>query len=145
MLARSRIAIDRRERAIVSEFCIVVPLKRRRSPLLPATGVWVTKEEVGGGTESADIRFPVRIGAGISGITLVRPRRYAKAREVAEKVARFLGVVMTDVSTGTAVVRDADSLNLSLREKGAWSWPASPLWASVLAEFRLLFPADARA
>jgi hypothetical protein len=61
--------------------------------------------------------YPVRIEGAEGVIDVEEPRDYSKARRRAEEMAKFLGFGVEDSSSGSKMVREAGTLDMSLRDR----------------------------
>ncbi len=120
MTGRSGLIIDRRQGRVVSWYGLLVPMKRKEYFLDYYDRVSLRKERRSGDKRSYTV-YPVRLEgrAGAEAINLEEPQDYQEARKTAEDVAKFLSLRMEDYSSGSKLVREADRLDETIREKTA--------------------------
>ena len=117
MCVRSGVIIDRQRRTITTWWGLLVPFHKTEHPFSQSHHVTLSREERSAGRSSYEV-FPVRLeGAGTNAITLHEPRDYDKARQLGEEIAKFIHLGMRDRSSGQDVVRDADALDRSIRQR----------------------------
>jgi hypothetical protein len=122
MFGRAGMVLDARARTITKWWGLIVPFKREVISFDNVRIVTITSE-VRRSKNSTYTVYPVRIARGegeedVKGaIDVEEPREYAKARRRAEEVAKFLGFGVRDSSSGTTVVREAGTLDMSLRDR----------------------------
>ena len=63
--------------------------------------------------------FPVILAGGPENIKIDLSRYYTESRQVAEAIARFMGMPLHDMSEGTLVIRQPGCLNESLAERAS--------------------------
>jgi len=116
MFGRAGIDIDSRASTITQWWGLLVPFKRTTTPLDDVSTVTISRE-VRRSKNSTYTVYPIRIAGKDNKIDIEEPRQYAKARRRAEEVAKFLDFGIEDSSTGKTVVREAGTLDMSLRDK----------------------------
>ena len=119
VFGRGGVIIDRRTGLVTKWWGLLVPFSRTHRPLSEFDQVTISRE-VRRSKNSTYTVYPVRL-AGSEGkpIKFEEPRTQATARKTAEELAKFVNVKLVDRSMGTAVVREADELDASLRERKA--------------------------
>ena len=116
MFGRAGIDIDSRSRTITQWWGLLVPFKRTVKSFDDVSTVTISRE-VRRSKNSSYTVYPVRIAGKDNKIDIEEERQYAKARRRAEEVAKFLDFGIEDSSTGKTVVREAGTLDMSLRDK----------------------------
>jgi hypothetical protein len=120
VFGRAGATIDRRRQSLVKWWGLL-GLARRSEYFLPDFSEVALRKEVRKGNNSSYTVYPVclRSEARQDSVTLEEPRDYGAARDLAERVAKLVDKPLADSSSGATVVRQADSLDLSLRD-AAW-------------------------
>ncbi len=116
VFGRSGLILDRRVGMAVKWWGLLVPMKRKEIALDTLTSVSIHKEV---GDSDSPTTYPVAL-AGLAGpkpVQVTNPTDYGEARRHAEQLAKFLGLPVTDTSTGKKVVREAAELDESIRER----------------------------
>ena len=109
--------LDKRAGTVTTWWGMLVPFSRKQYPLSKYDTVML-RREVRRSKNSSYTVYPVRIeGAGAKTVKIEEPRDERKAREAGEEVAKFLGVKLVDRTMGTEVVREAEQLDESIRER----------------------------
>ncbi len=116
MFGRAGVILDARAHTITEWWGLLVPFKREVTSFDVMNIVTITSE-VRRSKNSSYTVYPVRIEGEEGVIDVEDPREYPKARRRAEEIAKFLGLGVTDSSSGTKVVREAGSLDMSLRDR----------------------------
>lgn len=117
MFGRSGVIIDRRQNMVTKWYGILVPMKQTQESIGFYNQLTITRE-IRRGDKSSYTVYPVRlVGAGAEKINIGEPRDYQTARNYAELLAQFLKMTIVDSSSGEKVVREADMLDESIREK----------------------------
>ncbi len=116
MFGRAGLTIDLSARTITRWWGLMVPFKSTTYPLAEASVVAIAREVRRSGKSSYTV-YPVRIKGFEKPIDIEEPRDYVAARRRAEKVAKFLDLGVEDNTTGKRVVREAGTLDESLRER----------------------------
>ena len=91
-------------------------VKSMAIPLAEVRQVTVTKEVRKGKNSSVTV-YPIYLEATDGQKKLVEDQDYQTTRRAAEGLARFIGVPLSDSSTGQAALRQADELNECLRDR----------------------------
>jgi len=118
MFGRSGIIIDIQQDRLIKWWGLLVPMKRKEY-ILDTLSRLTLKKEVRKNDKSTQIVYPIRLESSdqSEGITLEEPGAYPEARELAEDLAKFLDRPLTDYTSGSAVTRDPDRLDETVREK----------------------------
>ena len=117
VFGRAGTIVDRRMGTVTTWWGLLVPFRRKERPLSDFDSVVVSRE-VRRSKNSTYTVYPVRMaGPGEGEVKIEEGRDLNKARAMGEEVAKFLGVKLVDRSMGTTVVREADELDESLRER----------------------------
>jgi len=116
MCVRFGAVLDRQRRVITTWWGLLVPFHKTEHPVSQMHYVTLTREKRG--ARPTYVVFPVRLeGAGANAITLLEPLDYNKARRLAEEIAKFIHLGIRDRSSGEEVVRDAGTLDESIRQR----------------------------
>ena len=116
VFGRSGCVLDTRHGTVTRWWGLLGPWWRRERSLAELDRVTMTRE-VRRSDKSTYTVFPVRLAGNGEAVTLAESRKEETARKLAEDVAKFLGFPLADSSTGAEVVREADSLDASVRER----------------------------
>jgi len=116
ILGRSGTIIDRKTNTLTQWCGLLVPMYRTKRDLGDFGTVRLTRETRGSG-EDARIAFPVRLTGSDGHVVIFEGTDYETTRTDAEDLAKFLGFQVRDESSGTAVVRESDELDESLRDR----------------------------
>ena len=117
MLGRAGIIIDKRHGTVTKWWGILVRCSQKVRPLADFKDVALSKEIRRSKTSTYTV-YPVRLERdGKDRINIGETRDYPKSRAVAEQVAAFVELPVVDSSTGTEVRRQADQLDVSLRDQ----------------------------
>ncbi|MDP6114921.1 MAG: hypothetical protein QGG53_23915 [Planctomycetota bacterium] len=116
MFGRSGKIIDGDNRLLTSWWGLLVPLKRTDYSFDGFQMVCVRKE-VRRSENSSYTCYPVRIESADDSVTVEEPRVYHDARQRGEEVSKLMGLPMEDSTTGESVVREAEHLDESLRDR----------------------------
>ncbi len=121
MFGRAGIVIDKRSRTVTRWWGLLVPFKSETFPVEKVKAVTISREvrtshSSKGGSRSYTV-YPVRLAGAAKPVDVEESRDYEKARHRAEEVAKFLEVGLEDSSTGEKVVREAGTLDESLRDR----------------------------
>ena len=117
VLGRAGKEIDRRAGTVTTWWGLLVPFKSATRPLADFEAVQVTKE-VRRSKNSTYTVFPVRLTASVGkNVSLEESRDAMKARKAGEEAAKFLGFKLIDRSLGETIVREAEELDESLRDR----------------------------
>lgn len=98
---------------------LLVPFKKSVYSFDDFQSVTVCKEVHTGtsGSSGSPTCYPVRIESAGDSVTVEEPRDYHKSRQLAEEVAKLMGLPMQDSTSGEVVVREAEQLDESLRDQ----------------------------
>jgi len=118
MVGRVITRIDRRQRRITVEYKALVTWRRRIEMLGPRARV-VVNREIRRSKNSTRTVYPVRLRNGRKEATIAIGEfsRYQEARQRAERLGAFLNVAVEDSAEGKIVIREAGTLDESLRER----------------------------
>ena len=116
MFGRRDCIIDTRSETISLWWGLLVPLRRDEKALGNFTRVTITKE-IRRTDKSTYTVFPVRLDGADDQVALGEMQDYAKTRELAEQVAKFLELPLSDTSSGAEVVRESGALDEPLRDR----------------------------
>jgi len=117
MFGRAGKRIDRRAGTATTWWGLLVPFRTKTYPLSDFEKVTITRE-VRRSKNSSYTVYPVRTaGASVKSVTIEEPRSEDKARALGEEVAKFLGLPLHDSSTGAVIIRAAEELDESLRDR----------------------------
>ena len=117
---RVGVIVDRQRRSLTTWWGLLVPFFRSRTERSVSQSDFVTlfREERKAGKGEIYVVFPVTLGGrGSDAITIHEPHDHDKARQLAEDLAKFLGFGIRDRSFAEEVVREAGTLDESLRER----------------------------
>ncbi len=123
VFGRAQHRIDRRQAVVESSFTALVTLRRKQIPLGRFRYVWVTREVRSsrgrsGSSRSATV-YPVRLAGDRDRIDWETVSSPERARRSAEELAKFVRLPLHDSSTGTEQIREADTLDESLRGRAS--------------------------
>jgi hypothetical protein len=111
--------LDKRAGTVTTWWGMIVPFSRKTHALSKYDRVTL-RREVRRSKNSTYTVYPVRIeGTGAKTIKIEEPRDERKAREAGEEIGKFLGIKVVDRTMGTEVVREAEELDESIRERVA--------------------------
>ncbi len=116
MFGRSVVDIDSRSRTITKWWGVLVPFKSTTISFDEMRAVSISREKRRSGDSSVTV-FPVRIEGKRGAIDTHQLGEYADARRRAEEVAKFLHFGIEDTTTGKRIIREAETLDMSLRDK----------------------------
>ncbi len=116
MFARAATDIDARSRTVTKWWGLLVPFGSTVTSL-DTMRVVTIKREVQRSDKSTITVYPVRIEGEGEPIGIEVLREHAKARIRAEEVAKFIGFGIEDSSTGEKIIREAGTLDMSLRDR----------------------------
>lgn len=109
--------IDRTAGTITTWWGLLVPMRSKTRPLDEFHEVTM-RREVRRSNKNTRVVYPVRLRARQGAdLTLEELQNEKQARRTAERVAKFLGLPLADTTHGTRIVRQADELDESLRER----------------------------
>lgn len=129
MCVRSGVVVDRQRCTLTAWWGMLVPIAyttaRSFSKPLDVTLSYEVRRGLKNSTYAV---YPVRLeGPGTDAIAIHEPDNYNEARRRAEELAKFLHVGIRDRSEGVEVVREAGTLDLSLRERMRRAGQSVPL------------------
>lgn len=120
VFGRSGIRIDKRLNTARRWWSFLgVIVKSMETPLGMFEAVSLSRENRGD-SDSSKIVFPVKMVGGASEvdpIELAAPTSYEEGRKAAEELSKFLSLPLEDSSAGKTVVRDAEKLDESYRDR----------------------------
>ncbi len=117
MCFRFGVILDRQRRIITTWWGLLVPFHKTEHPFSQMHYVTLSHERRGHGKSRYEV-FPMRLeGADADAITLYEQDDYDKARRLAEEIAKFLHLGIRDRHSGEEVVRDAGTLDESIRQR----------------------------
>lgn len=117
MFGRAGTIIDRRVGTITTWWGLLVPMCSKTRPLNEFSKVTLGRE-VRRSNKRTRVVYPVRlVSAGSANLNLEEPQNVEKARQKAERIAKFVGLPLVDTSHGSPIVRQAHELDESLRER----------------------------
>lgn len=119
VFGRSSLTIDRRRKTVTTWWGALGVGPSTVKPLGEGGQVTVGCESRGSG-KSRHTVYPVRLeGSVAEALEVGAPQDSSEARRQAEEVAKFLGLGMADRSTGVEIVREAGTLDESVRDRNA--------------------------
>ena len=129
MCVRSGVVIDLQRCTITTWRGLLIPIiYGAKHSFSRSHGVTLSYEVRHGAKNSRHAVYPVRLESpGTDAITIHEPGDHDKARRLAEELAKFLRVGVRDRSDGDEVVREAGTLDLSLRERMRRAGRTAPL------------------
>lgn len=113
---RAGLVLDRAAGTATHWWGLLVPFSSTTVPLVSIRGVLIHREERRSKDSSYTV-YPVRLDSSKDRILVREFQDYMAARRCAEEAAKFLNLGIRDVSTGTAVEREAGTLDESLRDQ----------------------------
>ncbi len=117
MCVRFGAILDRQRRVITTWWGLLVPFHKTAHPFSQSHHVTLSREERSYKSVRYKV-FPVKLeGASADTVTFYAPLNYAKARRLAEEIAKFLHLGIRDRSSGEEVVRAASTLDESIRQR----------------------------
>lgn len=116
MFGRAGLTIDLNTKTITTWWGLLVPFSSTTHPLDKAEIVTICRE-VRRSKNSTYTVYPVRIRGFEKPVNIEEPRNYTAARRKAEEIAKFMNLGVEDSTSGKAVVREAGTLDESLREQ----------------------------
>ncbi|MFA5321516.1 MAG: hypothetical protein WC373_02490 [Smithella sp.] len=116
VFGRSGIILDRATGRIIQWHGLLVPMKRKEH-LLDA--IEQVEMNFSRGDSDSPATWPIKLsGKSIAKpLSVLQPTSFAKARQLAEELSRFLRKPLVDSSTGESIIRDPDHLNESFRDR----------------------------
>ncbi len=116
VFGRAGVTVDKLQGRIITWWGLLVPFKSTQYNIADYDRVAI-RQEVRRSKNSTYTIYPVRIEGGVESIDWDTLRDPTKARAAAEELAKFLGFKVVDASAGEEIVREADRLDESLRER----------------------------
>ncbi len=116
MFGRAGIVIDKRSGTVTKWWGLLVPFKSTTFPIDKVKAVTITSE-VRRSKNSTYTVYPVRLIGPAKPLNVEEPRDSDKARRRAEELAKFLDLGVEDSSSGKKIVREAGTLDESLRDR----------------------------
>ena len=117
MFGRAGTIIDRREGTVTTWWGLLVPWRSKTRPLSNFSTVTLSRE-VRRSNKRTRVVFPVRLVSPRSAnLDLEESQNAEKARQKAERIAKFMGLPLVDTTHGSPIVRQAHELDESLRER----------------------------
>ena len=116
VFGRSGVIVDRELGLVTKWWGLLVPMKRQQYYLGSFDKIKITCDH---GDSDSPTTYPVRLISRIEGtkVEIDKPTEYPKARQLAEQLASLLHKPVEDASKGKAIVREAEYLDESLRQK----------------------------
>jgi hypothetical protein len=129
MSVRSGVVVDRQRSILATWWGMLVPIAYgTERPFSKSHDVTLSYEVRHGLKNSTYAVYPVRLeSSGADAMAIHEPSNYDEARRLAEDLAKFLQVGIRDRSEGDEVVREAGTLDLSLRERMKRTGRSAPL------------------
>ncbi len=117
MCVRFGAILDRQRRIITTWWGLLVPFHKTAHPFSQSHHVTLSREERSYKGARYKV-FPVKLeGAGADTVTFYASLNYDKARRLAEEIAKFIHLGIRDRSSGEEVLRDAGTLDESIRQR----------------------------
>jgi hypothetical protein len=115
---RKGVMIDRAEGTVTTWWGVFVPFSKKHLDLGEPGWIELGREVRGSG-KSRTVVYPVALveDGDAASQELLAPQSYEEGRRAAESMASFLEIAMHDTSTGERVVREAGTLDESLRDR----------------------------
>ena len=116
VFGRSGIIIDRGRGRVLQWYGLLVPMKRTEHML---DSIRQVEMSFSSGDSDSAATWPVKLsGEEIAKpISVLQPKNFAEARQLAEELSRFLRKPLVDSSTGESVTRDPEHLDESYRDR----------------------------
>ena len=116
VFGRSGIIIDRGRGRVLQWYGFLVPMKRTEHML---DSIRQVEMSFSSGDSDSAATWPVKLsGEEIAKpISVLQPKNFAEARQLAEELSRFLRKPLVDSSTGESVTRDSEHLDESYRDR----------------------------
>lgn len=116
VFGRSGIIIDRGRGRVLQWYGFLVPMKRTEHML---DSIRQVEMSFSSGDSDSAATWPVKLsGEEIAKpISVLQPKNFAEARQLAEELSRFLRKPLVDSSTGESVTRDPEHLDESYRDR----------------------------
>lgn len=116
LLGRAGLSLDRRRRKIIQWWGLLIPFRTTERDLQDLEQVGISVDRRGG--KNKHTVYPVLLeGKTGEPIEIEAPGNHFQARQVAEKLAKFLGLGIADTSMGVRTFRPANSLDEPLRDR----------------------------
>lgn len=139
VFGRAGMSIDKSAGTITKWWGIFGFKKKTVYEVEGATHVWISKETRTSHSKNGSNTYtvyPVRVELETKNVDIEEPRRYEDARKRLEEIAKFLGLGTKDTTGGKAIIRKADTLDMSVKERLAAegikpSYPEAPTDLSV--------------
>ncbi len=112
---RSGIVIDKKMKSVTSWWGLIFPIQSKLHELYNFKNVAITKE-IRRSKNSTYTVYPVRM-TGEDTLSFGENTSYETSRKLAEEIAKFLLLPLSDASSGTEIIRDPDKLDESVRDK----------------------------
>lgn len=117
IFGRNGLLIDKADGSLVKWWGLMVPMRKKQRRAEDVEKIVVTRE-VRRSKNSSYTVYPVRLeGEKLEAVTVFEPRKAKQARDEAEALAKFLQKPIHDLSEGSLRIREADTLDLSLRQQ----------------------------
>lgn len=117
VFGRAGLTADREAGELVKWWGMPMPVSRQSIPISKAKRVRITKE-IRRSNKSSYLVYPIHLEVeGRDDLKVTEPRQEDKARQTAELIAKFLRVGVSDASSGVAITRSYDELDLSLKQR----------------------------
>lgn len=114
-LGRRGLFLDKRMNIVTTWWGLLIPFKTSTYDLTQFTKMTITKE-VRKSKNSSYTVYPVRL-VGEESISIGENREYHASRKLAEEIAKFIGISVADSTSGTEMIREAEELDETIREK----------------------------
>lgn len=117
IFGRYAIQINKATLELTQTWSLFAPLKTKSYSIRGAQGITVSHETRRSKNSSYSI-YPVRLKfADGETVDFENPRSPNKSRQLAERLAKFLSLPLTDTSLGTPTTRQPDELDLNLKQR----------------------------
>ncbi|MBK1880270.1 hypothetical protein [Pelagicoccus mobilis] len=117
IFGRYRISVDKRQGEVTRQWSLLIPVKTKTQSLDGENGVRIT-HEIRKSKNSSYSVYPVSLQlTGDDDIEFESSRSLQKARRLGEELAKFLQTSLTDASQGSTSTRQADELDLNLKQR----------------------------
>ncbi len=129
MFGRAGISINKREQTVKKWWGLLfIPLSTKTRATNEFQMVTIT-QEVRRSKNSSYTVYPVKLAGKGDPVQIEEPRHYDEARKTSERVAKFLDLGVKDSGRGETVMREAGTLDESLRDryKRLGKTPAMPV------------------
>ncbi|NUM35791.1 MAG: hypothetical protein HUU50_14700 [Candidatus Brocadiae bacterium] len=115
VFGRSGILIDKRMNSVTSWWGLLFPLHSKVFDLKSFIKVTITKE-IRRSKNSTYTVYPVRL-AGEESVSFGENTQYEASRKIAEEIAKFIFIPLSDASSDVEIIREPDKLDESVRDK----------------------------